>query len=210
MTKASTAPLSPARQPQASGNAKVMNRYDLICRLVAKLRQGEAVIGGIGNTNFDLTAAGHRPENYYMLGSMGLACPIALGVAIAQPHRRVFALEGDGSLLMQLGCLSTIAARAPKNLCVIVFDNGVYQITGAQPTPAAGVADIVAIARASGIAASAWAADEGDFERLVAQALLQDAPSLVAARIDTLGAVGVTERDPVQIRERFMRGMGVR
>ena len=195
---------------QASGNAKVMNRYELTCRFAAKLKKGEAVIGGIGNTNFDLWASGQRPENYYMLGSMGLACPIALGVAIAQPLRQVFALEGDGSLLMQLGCLATIAARAPENLSIIVFDNGVYQITGAQPTPAAGVADIVALARASGITASAWAADEDDFERLVDAALVHDAPSLIAVRIDTKPAVGATDRDPVQIRERFMRGVGVR
>ena len=195
---------------RTSGNAKVMNRYDLTCRLVAKLKRGEAVIGGIGNTNFDLWASGQRPENYYMLGSMGLAFPIGLGVAIAQPKRRVFALEGDGSLLMQLGCLSTIAARAPTNLSLIVFDNGVYQITGAQPTPGAGVADIVAIALASGIAASSWAADEDDFERLVDGALVSDGPSLIAVRIDTKLAVGTTDRDPVQIRERFMRGLGVR
>ena len=122
---------SPAR------NTKVMNRFDLTSRLVAKLKHEEAVIGGIGNTNFDLWAAGHRPQNFYMLGSMGLAFPIALGVALAQPKRRVFALEGDGSLLMQMGCLSTIATLAPKNLTMIVMDNGVYQITGAQPTPAA-------------------------------------------------------------------------
>ena len=193
-----------------AANTKVMNRYDLTCRLVTKLTHGEAVIGGIGNTNFDLWASGQRPQNYYMLGSMGLACPIALGVAIAQPARRVFALEGDGSLLMQLGCLSTIATQAPKNLTIIVFDNGVYQITGAQPTPAAGVADIVAIAQASGIAASTWAADEHDFERLVDDALLHSAPSLIAVRIDTQPGVGTTDRDPVQIRERFMRGLGVR
>lgn len=195
---------------ETRANTKVMNRYDLTCRLVARLRKGEAVIGGIGNTNFDLWAAGQRPENYYMLGSMGLACPIALGVAIAQPKRQVFALEGDGSLLMQLGCLSTIAARAPKNLTIVVFDNGVYQITGAQKTPAAGLADIAAIARASGIAQSTWAADEEDFERLVDAALVHPAPSLIAVRIDDKPAVGQTERDPVQIRERFMRGLGVK
>lgn len=203
-------PTTTASELRAYSNAKVMNRYELTCRMVARLKRGEAVIGGIGNTNFDLWAAGQRAENYYMLGSMGLACPIALGVAIAQPHRQVIALEGDGSLLMQLGCLSTIAARAPTNLTIIVFDNGVYQITGAQKTPAAGVADIAAIARASGIAASTWAADEEDFERLVDAALTYSAPSLIAVRIDEQPAIGQTERDPVQIREKFMRGLGVR
>ncbi len=63
-------------------NTKVMNRFDLTSRLVAKLKNEEAVVGGIGNTNFDLWAAGHRPQNFYMLGSMGLAFPIALGVAL--------------------------------------------------------------------------------------------------------------------------------
>jgi thiamine pyrophosphate-dependent acetolactate synthase large subunit-like protein len=95
-----------------------MNRFDLTKRLVAQLKRDEAVIGGIGNANFDLWASGQRPQNFYMLGSMGLAIPIALGVAIAQPRRHVIALEGDGSLLMQLGCLATVAERAPKNLTI--------------------------------------------------------------------------------------------
>ncbi|MCS3897777.1 thiamine pyrophosphate-dependent acetolactate synthase large subunit-like protein [Bradyrhizobium japonicum USDA 38] len=191
-------------------NTKVMNRFDVTSRLIAKLKHEEAVVGGIGNTNFDLWAAGHRPQNFYMLGSMGLAFPIALGVALAQPDRRVFALEGDGSLLMQLGALATIAALKPKNLIMIVMDNGIYQITGAQPTPAAGVADIVAIATGSGLANSAWAADEEDFERLVDEAMSASEPSLIAVRIDDKPGVGTTRRDPVQIRERFMHGLGVR
>ena len=191
-------------------NTKVMNRFDVTSRLIAKLEHQEAVIGGIGNTNFDLWAAGHRPQNFYMLGSMGLAFPIALGVALAQPDRRVFALEGDGSLLMQLGALSTIAMLKPKNLIMIVMDNGIYQITGAQPTPAADVADIVAIAIGSGLANSAWAADEEDFERLVEEAMSTSEPSLIAVRIDDKPGVGTTRRDPVQIRERFMHGLGVR
>jgi thiamine pyrophosphate-dependent acetolactate synthase large subunit-like protein len=191
-------------------NTKVMNRFDVTSRLIGKLKHEEAVVGGIGNTNFDLWAAGHRPQNFYMLGSMGLAFPIALGVALAQPDRRVFALEGDGSLLMQLGALATIAALKPKNLIMIVMDNGIYQITGAQPTPAAGVADIVAIATGSGLANSVWAADEEDFERLVDEALSASEPSLIAVRIDDKPCVGTTRRDPVQIRERFMHGLGVR
>ncbi|MFL5041979.1 MAG: thiamine pyrophosphate-dependent enzyme [Xanthobacteraceae bacterium] len=189
---------------------KVCNRAELTQRLTARLKHDEAVVAGIGNTNFDLYAAGHRPQNFYMLGSMGLAFPIALGVALAQPERRVFALEGDGSLLMQLGALSTIAALKPKNLVMIVMDNGIYQITGAQATPAANVADIVAIATGSGLANSAWAADEEDFERLVEEAMSADEPSLIAVRIDDKPGVGATRRDPVQIRERFMHGLGVR
>src|SRR3954447_5774010 len=140
-----------ANHPASRDQAKVMNRYDITCRLVRLLHQDEAVIGGIGYTNFDLWAAsagpeGRRRQNFYMLGSMGLAVPIALGVAIAQPRRKVFALEGDGSILMQLGSLSTVAAQAPKNLTILVMDNGTYQITGGQPTPAAAGTDYVAVA----------------------------------------------------------------
>jgi thiamine pyrophosphate-dependent acetolactate synthase large subunit-like protein len=186
-----------------------MNRFELTKRLVGQLKAGEAVIGGIGNANFDLWASGQRPQNFYMLGSMGLAIPIAFGVAIAQPRRHVIALEGDGSLLMQLGCLATVAERAPKNLTIVIWDNGIYQITGSQPT-AAPAADLVAIARGAGIANSAWAADEADFDRLVTSALKGEGPSLIAVRIDDKPAVATTDRDPVQIRERFMRGLEVK
>jgi len=205
--------VSDIMSPQANmpaRNTKVMNRFDVTSRLVAKLKNEEAVIGGIGNTNFDLWAAGNRPQNWYMLGSMGLAFPIALGVALAQPKRRVFGLEGDGSLLMQLGALSTIATLAPKNLTMILMDNGIYQITGSQPTPAAAHTDLVAIAIASGIVNSAWAADEEDFERLIDQSMSASAPTLIGVRIDDKPGTGTTRRDPVQIRERFMLGLGVR
>ena len=197
-------------QPASFDNAKVMNRFALTQRLVAKLKREEAVVGGIGNTNFDLWSAGRRPQNFYMLGSMGLAIPIALGVAIAQPKRHVVALEGDGSLLMQLGCLATIAASGQKNLTMVIMDNGLFQITGSQPTPAAGVADFVAIARGAGIANSAWAADEEDFDRLIDAALAEGGPTLIAARIDDKPGVGATDRDPPQIRDRFMRALGVK
>ena len=120
-------------------SAKTLNRAALTRRLVQRLTHDEAVVAGIGNTNFDLIAAGHRPQNFYMLGSMGLACPIALGVALAQPSRGVIALEGDGSILMALGCLTTIANVKPRNLTVIIWDNGIYQITGKQATATAGV-----------------------------------------------------------------------
>ena len=196
-------------------NVKTMNRFDLTKRLVARLKNEEAVIGGIGNSNFDLFGAGRRPQNFYMLGSMGLTCPIALGVALAQPKRRVFALEGDGSLLMQMGALATIAMLAPRNLAIVVWDNGVYQITGSQKTATAGGAggrtgaDVVEMARGAGIKQSAWASDEADFERLVEQALKGEGPWFIAARIDAKPAPQQTPREPVLIKDTFMRGLGV-
>src|SRR5437868_7356412 len=82
--------------------------------------------------------------------SMGQATSFALGIALAQPHRRVIVCNGDGSMLMNLGSLVTIAAAAPPNLVLLLFDNGVYEVTGAQPTPGAGRVDFAAVARASG------------------------------------------------------------
>jgi thiamine pyrophosphate-dependent acetolactate synthase large subunit-like protein len=141
---------------------------------------------------------------------MGLAVPIALGVAIAQPGRKTFALEGDGSILMQLGSLSTVAARQQKNLCVVIMDNGAYQITGGQKTMTEQGADIVAIARACGLAQSAWAANEDAFVELIGRSLAEDGPWLIGCRIDNQKPVDTTERDPSRIRDNFMRGLGVR
>jgi thiamine pyrophosphate-dependent acetolactate synthase large subunit-like protein len=191
----------------ARSSLRIMNRSDLTRRLVGKLTANEAVIGGIGNNNFDLWASGQRPENFYMLGSMGLTAPIALGVALAQPNRRVFALEGDGSLLMQLGSLGTIATTALKNLTLIVFDNGMYQITGKQATLTTSTVDLVSMARGAGLVQSDWATDEAHFEALSDLALKGNGPRFIAARIDDQKPAGTTERDPVKIRLGFMQAL---
>jgi len=190
-------------------NVKVMNRFDLTKRVVAKLKHDEAVIGGIGNSNFDLYGSGKRPQNFYMLGSMGLAAPIALGVALAQPKRRVLALEGDGSILMQVGSLATIAKIKPANLIIVIWDNGIYQITGGQGTSTAAGADVVEMARGAGLKQSAWASDEDEFEGLIERALKEDGPWFIAARIDGKAAPVQTPREPVIIKDAFMRGLGI-
>jgi thiamine pyrophosphate-dependent acetolactate synthase large subunit-like protein len=199
-----------SNSPMSRDAAKVMGRFDLTSRLVALLKHDEAVIGGIGNTNFDLWRSGRRPQNFYMLGSMGLAVPIALGVALAQKQRGVVALEGDGSILMQLGSLATVANLRPANLLIVILDNGSYQITGGQTTATGMGADIVAIARGCGLAQSAWAADEAHFEEMVSHALAEPGPWLIAVRTDMQKPQMQTTRDPAQIRDRFMRGLGVR
>jgi thiamine pyrophosphate-dependent acetolactate synthase large subunit-like protein len=128
-------------------------------------------------------------------------------VAIAQPARRVFALEGDGSLLMQLGALGTVASLAPKNLAIVVFDNAMYQITGSQKSLTAAGVDLVAMARGAGLAQSEWARDETHFEALVERALAAPGPWLIGARIDGAKPAGVTERDAAKIRARFMEAL---
>ena len=186
--------------------AAPMQRLALTRALVALLTHDEAVIAGIGNTNFDLFAAGHRPQNFSMLGSMGLAVPIALGVAVAQPERRFFALEGDGSLLMNLGCLATVASVAPRNLPVIVWDNGAYQITGQQRAATAGATDLVAVARAR-VSPAAWVTDETS-----SRASTRRSPRTArtcAAHMDNAPGAARPERDPVLLRDRFMRGIRV-
>jgi thiamine pyrophosphate-dependent acetolactate synthase large subunit-like protein len=205
-----TANQPPTNQPIGREQAKIMNRFDITKRMVARLHRDEAVIGGIGYTNFDLWATGRRPQNFYMLGSMGLAVPIALGVAIAQPQRQTIALEGDGSILMQLGCLATVANRKQTNLTIVIMDNGAYQITGGQKAATDFGADIVAIARGAGLAQSAWAADESAFEEMIDVSLREDGPWLIGCRIDTNKPVDATERDPARIRDQFMRGLGVK
>ena len=188
-----------------------LSRLELTRRLVDLLQHDEAVVAGIGNTNFDLAAvAGDRPQNFPMLGSMGLATSIGLGVALAQPERRVIALEGDGSLLMNLGTLATIGALAPANLIVIIWVNGAYQITGNQPAATADATDVVAVARGTGIESSAWVRDEADFSRAVERALQTTGPHFLAARIDQSPGSGRPERDPVILKDRFMRGIGAK
>ena len=88
--------MSDLKTQSGRNETSVMNRSVLTRLLAGKLKSEEAVIGGIGNSNFDLWASGQRPQNFYMLGSMGLATPIALGVAIAQPQRKVFESTHDG------------------------------------------------------------------------------------------------------------------
>jgi thiamine pyrophosphate-dependent acetolactate synthase large subunit-like protein len=195
---------------QARFGGEVMNRLDLTKRLIALLTHDEAVVGGIGNSNFDLMGAGHRPQNFYMLGSMGMAVPIGLGIALAQPERNVFVLDGDGSLLMNLNCLPTVAQVAPKNLTIVVWDNSAYQITGIQQTPTAEHTDLVAVAQGAGIASAEWAKAEEHFEQLVAHALREDGPHFIGVRVDQSPGQARPERNPVILKDRFMHGLGVK
>jgi thiamine pyrophosphate-dependent acetolactate synthase large subunit-like protein len=188
--------------------SQVLNRSVLTRRLVELLKADEAIVAGIGNNNFDLWAAGPRPQNFYMLGSMGMAAPIALGVAVAQPSRRVFALEGDGSLLMQLGALATIAALKPANLTIVVWDNGLFQITGEQKTLTSARADLVAIAKGAGLKQAEWVADEDHFATLIGRSITEPGPWFIAVKVDNSKAAGTTERDPAKIRLNFMKGIG--
>ena len=118
-----------------------MKRFEAI-QCISNLLTDEPVVVSLGHPAYDLFAAGDRPLNFYTWGSMGLTSSIALGLALARPDRRIIAVDGDGSLLMNLGSLATIGVCAPPNLFVVVMDNGEYGTTGGQKTATAGAADL--------------------------------------------------------------------
>ncbi|MFW9948235.1 MAG: sulfopyruvate decarboxylase subunit beta [Candidatus Odinarchaeota archaeon] len=110
-----------------------MKRFDAINRIVEILTE-EYVVCNIGMPSKELYHLRDRPQNFYMMGSMGLASSIALGLAISQPEKKIWCIDGDGSILMNLGSLSTIANVNPSNLTLIVIDNESYGSTGDQCT----------------------------------------------------------------------------
>src|SRR6186713_1424465 len=120
-----------------------MNRLEAT-RALSTWFGDDAVIASLGHPAYDLFTAGDRDANFYTWGSMGLASSIGLGLAMAQPDRRVIVLDGDGSLLMNLGSLATIGWVQPKNLVVIVWDNALYGTTGGQDTATTYGADLAA------------------------------------------------------------------
>src|SRR5437660_3544947 len=130
--------------------AGLMERLDLTRRVLAHLTD-EAVFAGIGNAGFDLFAAADRPQNFYMFGSMGLASSFGLGYALARPDERVVVLEGEGSVLMNLGSLATIARMRPARYLLVIMDNGTYALTGSQRNAVADGTDMAMIARGAGI-----------------------------------------------------------
>lgn len=136
----------------------------------------------------------------FVPSSMGQAPALGLGVALAQPARRVIACNGDGSMLMNLGVLVTIAAEAPQNLVLIVFDNGVYEVTGAQPTPG-GRVDFAAVARGCGLVAVHHFSDIAAWRAGAHAALNEKGPVCIVLDVaPVLGAVGPRSPGPTAAR----------
>jgi thiamine pyrophosphate-dependent acetolactate synthase large subunit-like protein len=186
-----------------------MNRLDLSRRIVGLVDDDVLLVAGIGNAGFDLFSAGHRPGNFYMLGSMGLAVPIGLGLALAQPERSVIVMEGEGSILMNLGALATVGREAPPNLTIVVWDNAQWQLTGGQQTATGSTTDLMAVAEACGFGSASAPEDEDDFEQRVRYALDAPGPHAIVAHIDAEPAPGRHHDDPVFIKYEFMRSMGI-
>ena len=185
-----------------------MNRLEATHRLVAALDR-EPVIASLGHPAYDLFAAGDRPENFYTWGSMGLASSIGLGLAVVQPDLRVFVVDGDGSLLMNLGSLATIGWTRPANLVVIIWDNQVYGTTGGQDTATAHGADLDAAARAMGIATTATVRTEEELERTMARTRTEAGPWVIVAKVEESAPTVKPPQDCVAIKNRFMKAIGV-
>lgn len=124
-----------------------MRRRDAV-RLLLKNRKNLLVVAGLGSTAWDCTAAGDSPLTFPMWGAMGQAAMMGLGLALAQPKRRVLVITGDGEALMGLGALATIGVQRPENLTVVVIDNERYGETGMQETHTAHGIDLAGVARA--------------------------------------------------------------
>lgn len=127
-----------------------LRRREVVTTLL-KQRDGLLVVAGLGASAWDCTQAGDGPFNFPLWGAMGGAVPVGLGLALAQPSRRILVVTGDGEMLMGIGSLATVAVQRPANLAIVVLDNERYGETGMQLTHTAGNVDLAAIASASGI-----------------------------------------------------------
>src|SRR5574339_706323 len=131
----------------------MLHRRDVVSQLLHQ-RGDLLVVAGLGSTAWDITAAGDSPLSFPLWGAMGQAATIGLGLALAQPRRRVLVITGDGEMLMGLGSLATIGVQQPRNLAVIVMDNEHYGETGMQVTHTRLGVDLAGMAKAAGFRAA--------------------------------------------------------
>lgn len=174
-----------------------------VIELLLSQLTNELVVSANGYISRQLFDCHDRNTNFYMLGSMGLVSSIALGLAIAQPHRKVIAIDGDGNLLMSLGALTMIGGWQPKNLIHIVIDNEQYATTGGQPSLSAKV-DLVHLALAAGYDSSSLSVSAFEFSSLVHNALRRHGTTFIVAKVvPDVEIPARVDRSPESIAERF-------
>ena len=188
-----------------------MTRLDATRAIVSAAPEA-ALVASLGHPAYDLFAAGDRPRNFYTWGSMGLASSIGLGIAMARPDVGIIVLDGDGSLLMNLGSLATIGLLQPPNLVVVVMDNEEYGTTGGQRTPTAFGADLAAVARAMRIADAITVRTDAELgaaiDRTRPRAGGRGAPALIVAKVHESAPTVKPPLDYVAIKNRFMSAIG--
>ncbi len=189
-------------------NSERSKNYSLRRRAVVKellAERGDAlVVAGLGAAAWDVTAAGDESLNFPLWGAMGGAVPLGLGLALAQPSRRVLVITGDGEMLMGLGSLATVATQHPPNLAIVVLDNERYGETGMQLTHTASAADLGAIAAASGIPICSTVNDTKNFKSIIPQIQKEVGPLFfnIKVRAENLPLV-LPPKDGAYLKDRF-------
>lgn len=176
-----------------------MKRSEVIQEII---QCNDLVISNLGFPSRELYACGDKPDNFYMLGSMGLVSSIGLGVALGQ-DKRVVVIDGDGSILMNLGSLVTIAHHAPGNFCLIIIDNKVYGSTGNQPTYTSTKTDLASIAKSAGNINVVKAKNIPELQEALKK--YQETSAIIIAESDPGNEdVPIIPYNPVEIKYRFM------
>lgn len=178
-----------------------MARYEAIKDIMENI-EDELIICNIGFPSRELYEINDRSQNFYMIGSMGLASSIGLGLAIAKPNKKVIVIDGDGSLLMNMGSLVTIFANNPSNLTWIVIDNGAYGSTGNQDTYAQ-LIDLKDIAKSVGFKNSY------DFKEIdLKEVIRNDDVNFIVYKTEAGNSKApIIDLDPITIKERFMKSI---
>ena len=199
--------MSAAHMPAPAPNRIQRRRF--VAELLA-LREGALIVPGLGAATWDCFAAGDSPEFLYSWGAMGLAVPTALGLALAQPGRRVLALTGDGEMLMGVGSLGVVAAQAPDNLAILVLDNESFGETGRQDGLTGGRLNLCKVAEGFGIAKT-LAVAEAHAPGLVARFLFEEpGPVFACAKIAlSEDPKALPIREGAAIARRFRAALGL-
>jgi thiamine pyrophosphate-dependent acetolactate synthase large subunit-like protein len=187
----------------------MLDRRAAISTLLADRSDDLLIVPGLGSTTYDVASVRDDERNFYLWGAMGGAAMIGLGLALAQPRRRVAVITGDGELLMGLGSLATIGVQHPANLAVVVFDNGLYGETGAQASHTRAGVDLTAVARACGFAQTLEVKAEAELHSLAR--LLQTYDRMLFARVEIAPDEPpkvLPLRDGVALKLRFRRAVG--
>jgi sulfopyruvate decarboxylase subunit beta len=173
------------------------------------LPPGTLVVTALGNASYLWAAIHHTPENFYVEDAMGLALPLALGLAIAQPARRVVVVEGDGALLMHMGALATLGAVAPGNLTVLLIQNGVHAASGGQPLTNPTL-DLAQLARSAGVGHATKVETAESFANALSSAFAADVLQVIvlATEPDPNVVQSPVMLDPVLTKHRFMAAIG--
>jgi thiamine pyrophosphate-dependent acetolactate synthase large subunit-like protein len=171
-------------------------------QIAVELAGDAPIIGGVGNSTFDLVPF-DRPRNFYMWNSMGMASSIGLGVALARPDLRVVILDGDGSILMNLGSLATEIASGAANLVHVIWDNGGWEITGGQPAGSPFGVNLEAVARGCGFRKTATVDDLDEFREVFGAAIGDDQAWAIVGRVAPGDSPYRPSKNCVWLRDRF-------